>query len=225
MIRFRPFPGVRGGFLGADPSGLRSEGVAFSDFFQVCQVHGAELFHLVLQEPGPPLSQQAADAIVTTLPGVAIAVRTADCVPILMAHPSGTLAAVHAGWRGSAAEILPRTLSYLQGGLGLEMKKLQVSIGPAICQTCYEVGPELAEHFAAFSAKGLWRPGKPGKFHLDLKQVNYLQALEFGLMAGQIELRPECTRCLSPAYYSLRAANAEGRSSAGRNYSWIKRLA
>lgn len=123
------------------------------------------------------------DAIITTIKGVAIAVRTADCVPIVLYAPDiEAIAAVHAGWKGTIAGIAPKTVRILID-MGADPSLLQIRIGPHICHQCYEVDPSLAALFeneslgACISYPSYPDPlnGKafnPRKPHLDLGKAN-----------------------------------------------------
>ncbi len=108
-------------------------GVAFGR-----QIHGAGV--LVVTTPG---GHGEADALVTTTPGVAVGVATADCVPLVI-EGAGFAAVVHAGWRGIVAGVVEATLDRISS-LGLTAER--AAIGPAIGPCCYEVGPEVAERF------------------------------------------------------------------------------
>jgi polyphenol oxidase len=113
------------------------------------QVHGGDV--VVVRRGMPPAAnRQAADALVSDDPDVAIAVRAADCVPLLMADPkTGAVAAVHAGWRGTAAGAAPAALEALAREFGSRPQDVVVAIGPSIGACCYEVGSELVDAFAA----------------------------------------------------------------------------
>jgi YfiH family protein len=107
------------------------------------QVHSAEAVAL----DGPPETPPRADAIVTATPGLALAVLTADCQPVLFADPSsGVVAAAHAGWKGALDGILEATLDAMEG-LGADRTRTVSVIGPSISQAAYEVGPEFVERF------------------------------------------------------------------------------
>ena len=92
------------------------------------------------------------DAIVVFVPGIPIAVATADCVPIVIDAPGAT-AVVHAGWRGAAAGVLPAALATMEGS---GHRPTRAAIGPAIGPCCYEVGPEVVELFPGFETETSW---------------------------------------------------------------------
>jgi polyphenol oxidase len=112
------------------------------------QVHGREV-HVVKRWDGAA-NRPEADVLVSNDPATAIAVRAADCVPILIADPkTGTVAAVHAGWRGTAAGAATAAVEALQREFGALAPDLVAAIGPSIGPCCYEVGSELVDAFAA----------------------------------------------------------------------------
>ncbi|MDR1393878.1 MAG: polyphenol oxidase family protein [Bifidobacteriaceae bacterium] len=136
------------------------------------QVHGRELCWVESAEitPGWP----TCDALATCLDGIGLVIRTADCAPVLLADPAARLiAAVHAGWRGLLAGVVPAAVAALRAR-GAEA--ISASIGPAICAKCYEVGPDLAKR--AESEGHLVIGGADGRFWLDLP----------GSIARQLEL-------------------------------------
>ena len=93
---------------------------------------------------------EKADALVTGTPGLLLGVQTADCVPILLADPRRrVVAAIHAGWRGTLSRIAVKTLGRMRMEFGTQPRDVIVAIGPAIGRCCYEVGPEVAQAFAA----------------------------------------------------------------------------
>src|SRR5262249_39650088 len=114
------------------------------------------------------------DALVTDLIGQSIGVRTADCVPILLLDArSRAVAAVHAGWRGTAAEIVSCTLAKLGENFGTHARDVYAAIGPAIRACCYEVSTDVAERFAAWPVSV--RLAANAKPRIDLPKANQLQ--------------------------------------------------
>jgi YfiH family protein len=148
------------------------------------------------------------DAIVLTKPGALIAVRVADCVPILLSAP-GAVAAVHAGWRGTVAGIAERALAVLTERAGVPPDAVRAAIGPAIGPCCYEVGDEVVTALLAVAPEAIaLRPG-PRRPHADLRAVN--EALLRAAGVRQVEQVGPCTRC-SPDHYShRREGEATGR--------------
>ena len=105
----------------------------------------------------PSAEAPKADALITGTPGLLLGVQTADCVPILLADTRRrVVAAIHAGWRGTLARIAVKTLGQMRMEFGTRPRDVVAALGPAIGRCCYEVGPEVAQAFAAqFSRHGL----------------------------------------------------------------------
>src|SRR5580700_10571252 len=115
------------------------------------------------------------DALLENTPGAVVAVKTADCLPILLIDEHGrAVAAVHAGWRGTAAGIAQRAVEAMREQFDTDAAALHAAIGPGIGECCYEVGPEVAAKF-----------GRTGKIHLDLAAENRRQLLEAGVAPGR----------------------------------------
>lgn len=165
------------------------------------------------------------DALVTERAGLALAVVTADCVPVLLAarEPGGPIAAVHAGWRGIAAEIVAATLERLHvPGKGLDTG-LVAWIGPAIGSCCYEVGEEVAEQVTQQVARAAGDasvvlpnpdPARPNP-HLDLHGAVRSQLARAGVT--EVRAIDRCTRCHPAELWSYRR---EGKR-AGRNFGFL----
>lgn len=156
------------------------------------------------------------DALVTALPGVWIGIRTADCVPILMADPGKrAIAAVHSGWRGTAAGIAVKALARLTSEFGSRTEDVRVAIGPAIGVCCYEVGPEVAGQFGGAGPVAVTTPAaRPGaKPHLDLASTIENQLLAEGVRPEHLSRSKDCTRCGSmERFHSFRRdGEAAGR--------------
>ena len=140
---------------------------------EVRQVHGAEVA-VAGEEVVRPGDSPCADAIVTATPGRLLVIRTADCVPVLLAGvgwggPAGpggpVVAAVHAGWRGVVADVVAAAVAVMVGRFGVDVAGLSAAVGPCISREWFEVGPEVAE---AMAAAGLGEavasvPSPPGK--------------------------------------------------------------
>ena len=155
------------------------------------------------------------DAAITNLQGVMLAVQTADCVPILVSATNGqAVAAIHAGWRGTAARIAETAILRLREKFSIEPENLVVSIGPHIGVCCYEVGNEVVETLleasryrarascanpAVFESKPEWT--KP---HLNLAAANRQQLLDAGVLGQNIEISTLCTRCRADLFHSYR---------------------
>jgi len=147
------------------------------------------------------------DALLENTPGSLVAVKTADCVPILLADPrQRAVAAVHAGWRGTAGKIAKRAVEEMGRHFGTRASNLHAALGPAIGVCCYEVGPEVARHF-----------GQTGRARIDLTKANRDQLMEMGLCPDRIYSSGLCTMCLPEQFHSYR----RDREAAGRMYSFI----
>lgn len=148
------------------------------------------------------------DALVTDRPGIAVAVRTADCYPILLADTRNhAVAAIHAGWRGTAARIVIKTLEMMRSEFGTNPFEVRAAIGPGIGVCCYEVGDEVALEF-----------GKSGQTHVDLLFENRRQLESSGVPAGNIEALGVCTFCDTERFFSYR----RDKEKAGRMTSFVE---
>ena len=162
------------------------------------QVHG----NTVLRHRGDWqgfLRGPEADGHISTERGTAMAVTVADCVPVLLAHPSGATAALHSGWRGTVARITDVAIQQL-GSLGLLPSDIRLHCGPAICGRCYEVSAEV---FAQLTGRD---PGRPAT--VDLRAIISDQARALGVR--HISISPLCTKCDNVRFFSHRAGD-EGR--------------
>jgi hypothetical protein len=143
------------------------------------------------------------DAAVTSLRGVALAVQTADCVPVLIASNDGkAIAAVHAGWRGTAERIAQTAVARLIQKFHLEPESLSAAIGPHIGACCYEVGEEVVAAIADSTA--IERRQEWPKPHLNLTAANLRQLVSAGIPEAQIETSSLCTKCREDLFHSFR---------------------
>ncbi|NDV69372.1 peptidoglycan editing factor PgeF [Dysgonomonas sp. 25] len=160
----------------------------------------------------PPEEQQArlrdVDALITNQPDIAIGVTTADCVPVLLFDPvRNVLAAIHAGWKGTAAHIAAQTVHVMQQAFASAPKDIVAGIGPSISPEKFEVGDEVGN---AFSEAGydlahiLFRNEETGKLHIDLWEANRLQLIEAGVIAANIEVAGLCTYSDADRFFSAR---------------------
>jgi len=173
-----------------------------------------------------------ADALITNTPGLLLGVQTADCVPILLADTRRhVVAAVHAGWRGTLARIAVKTLGRMTMEFGTESRHVVAALGPAIGRCCYEVGPEVAQAFAAqFPSAREWFDGPfdqvsqgeepiglawltmmppghvppPPRVQLDLRASNRSQLIDAGVPEKQISVSDLCTACRNDLLFSYR---------------------
>ncbi|MFQ6777352.1 peptidoglycan editing factor PgeF [Cereibacter sphaeroides] len=193
-------------------------GVAADRLVTVNQVHSPD----VLTVTEPLAERPRADALVTAVPGLAIAVLTADCQPVLMADAeAGVVAAAHAGWRGTKAGVLEATLAAMED-LGADRARVVAVIGPTISQAAYEVGPEFVEEFldedpeaARFFAQG---PGDRALFDLPAFGLARLRAAG----VGQAEWTRHCTYRDPERFFSYRRTTHAGEADYGRLISAIR---
>jgi YfiH family protein len=149
------------------------------------------------------------DALLENTPGNAVAVKTADCIPMLFADARHrAVAAVHAGWRGTAGRIGPAALTAMKERFGTLPEDVHVAIGPGIGLCCYEVGPEVAARFGVDCG---------GRVHIDLSEANRSQLAGTGVPPGQIHIANLCTMCRAEEFYSFR----RDKQHAGRMHSFI----
>jgi len=163
---------------------------------------------------------QEGDAIITDCVDKSIGIRTADCVPILLLDPQNrAVGAVHAGWRGSAACIVQRTIEKLCEDFGTQASDIYAAMGPCIRACCYVVDTSVAERFAPSFPE--WGPLEGKKLALDLPDANRQQMLQAGIKADRIFDSCLCTSCQSATFYSFRREPG----NPGRMISAIERLA
>jgi YfiH family protein len=158
--------------------------------------------------------EQEGDGLVTNESGLRIGVRTADCVPILLLDADQrSVAVVHAGWRGSAAQIVAAALAKMQA----DPAHIWAAIGPCIRECCYEVSADVADKFTAWTTP-MMKPG--GKQNLNLAEANLRQLQNAGVPGSQIFDSQLCTYCQIENFYSFRREPSEK----GRLISAISRL-
>lgn len=183
-------------------------GVASSSWtLSVKQVHGTEALVVDRALSSTDRFVGGWDALVTDQPGIMVAVRTADCVPILMHDPKRrVVAAVHAGWRGAVAGIVSKTLELLQSRFGSCLEHVRISIGPSAGVCCYEVDEPVLDHL--YQGFPDWnkvvRTREEGKRHLDLKALVKEQALALGAAPKSITTINLCTICHEDLFFSYR---------------------
>jgi YfiH family protein len=170
------------------------------------QVHGREV-RVVRVLPDALSEQEHCDALTTGEPGVLLGVKTADCVPVLLADArTGACAAVHAGWRGTLQEIVARALSKMGEEFGTRPADVRAAVGPAARACCYEVGPEVVEAFRArfADADAFFTPTEEGRALLDLPRANREQLDAAGVAAERVHTLPLCTICRPDLFFSYR---------------------
>jgi polyphenol oxidase len=198
-------------------------GYAPDALFEVNQVHGREVHTARPGDDPARLRAESADGLVAER-GASVGVRTADCVPVLVADPeTRCAAALHAGWRGAAAGVVPSGLELLMRVSGAPAERLVAGVFPHIRACCFEVSDDVAEALAAawpLAAAGrelLVRRRPGGKPHVELAALVHAQLTAAGLAGASIDLAPGCTRCSAERFFSYRR---DGQAS-GRHLSAI----
>jgi YfiH family protein len=198
-------------------------GVAREDVLLVSQVHEATVAVASADRPRP-WPRPKADAVVSNDASAAIAVRVADCVPVLLADESGrAVAAIHAGWRGVARRAIIAGVSALQTQYGIRPERLTAAIGPSIGPCCYEVGESTYQAFRDAGHHPLvleswFEPRGGGKFHLDLWRASRDQLEGAGVMPPNVHVAELCTKTHAAVFHSYRVDGA----SAGRMVGVIR---
>jgi polyphenol oxidase len=176
------------------------------------QVHGVDVRVVHSEDdartkPGVLGDDQYCDALVSNTPHVLLAVKTADCVPILIgATSSRAFAAVHAGWRGTSASIVKQAIAKLQTEFGARPQDLRAAVGPAANGCCYEVGADVISVFKERfpDSNKLFTPTSDGHARIDLHQANREQLIEAGLSPDRIHTVPLCTMDRNELFFSYR---------------------
>jgi YfiH family protein len=147
------------------------------------------------------------DALLENTPGHLVAVKTADCIPILLVDAEHrAVAAVHAGWRGTVAGIVQNAVRAMSKEFSAQPVFLHAAIGPGIGKCCYEVGADVAAQF-----------GEAGPCHIDLAAANRRQLIEAGIPESFIYVANLCTKCNAADFHSYR----RDKQHAGRMLSFI----
>ncbi len=182
--------------------------------------------------PSPAATAPQADAAISSHAGLFLGIQTADCVPILLADPRRhVVAAVHAGWRGTLARIVVKTLGRMRLEFGTNPEDVLAALGPAIGPCCYEVGPEVTQAFLGqFAHAAEWFEGPferlssgeepnplpwltmmppghelpPERVRLDLRSANRRQLVDAGMRPRNIAVSALCTSCRTDLFFSYR---------------------
>jgi len=196
--------------LGCQPDDLRT----------LYQVHSADV--VVLRDRNEISPRPKADAMVTNIPGLALGILTADCVPILFADTkNNVIAAAHSGWKGSVADIGTNVVDEMVK-LGAEKTAIKAAIGPAIAQKSYEVGPEFPAPFLALdrTAMKYFVPSdRTGHHMFDLTGFVRDRLFQSGIEV--IDLLENDTCAEEDLFYSYRRMTKRGEPDYGRQLSAI----
>lgn len=190
------------GILGA-AVGFRPDDLVFTH-----QIHSDIVRRVGAADRGEGLAREVShdcDGLITDEPGVALAVFSADCTPILLYDPvRGAVGAVHAGWRGTGAGIAAKAVEAMVREFGTSPADLRAAIGPCIGPCCFETGPEVPEAMRSAlggAAEAAIRPAGE-KYYVNLKELNRLWLRRAGV--GIIDVSPDCTHCQPERFWSHR---------------------
>ena len=196
----------------ASAMGVAPEGLA-----TVPQVHSADV--LVVEHGGA--ADSPADSMITRVPGVALGILTADCMPILLADDEGgVVGAAHAGWKGALGGVIENTVEAMVN-LGAERSRIRAAIGPAISQAAYEVGPEMLEDFMIEDpeASRFFAQGKGDRLMFDLPGFGLSRLRAAGVEAEWIG---RCTYREPEAFFSYRRSTHRLEADYGRLISVVR---
>jgi YfiH family protein len=199
----------------------RAFGAKADQLLTVTQVHGTDL--LVVDTPNSDVThflKIECDGIITNQPNIMIGVGVADCAPILLFDPvKHVIAALHAGWKGTASEIARKGVSAMVENFGSNPADLLAAIGPSIGPCCYEVDEPVRAAFA--SENEIWEQASSlissDKWKLDISIALKLQLIASGLLADKIEASQQCVCCTQELFFSYRRDKGE----TGRHLGFI----
>ena len=195
------------------------------------QIH-SDVIHVICSTPrSAPRTPLSGDGVVTNVPGLLLAIKTADCVPILLADPEQqAVGAFHAGWRGTLARIVEKGVGVMRKEFGSDPANIKAAIGPGIHGCCYEVSEELRDQFESqfeyasdlfvenfdvdpvrrkypmlfLNARAPGHSEVSKQLHLDLVAANRRQLLAAGVLDRNISVSPLCTACHTDLLFSHR---------------------
>lgn len=158
------------------------------------------------------------DGLITDQPGLALTIFSADCIPVLLYDPvKKVIAAVHAGWRGTAGDIAGKAARQMQQDYGCAGGDILAAIGPGISQCCFETHADvpnaMTEALGSVAAPYI-RSLDNGKFQVDLKGINAALLVQAGVAPDHIDISGDCTACLGGKYWSHRVTQGKRGSQA-----------
>ncbi|MEM7660921.1 MAG: peptidoglycan editing factor PgeF [Pseudomonadota bacterium] len=181
------------------------------------QCHSAD----ALLVRGPFSDKPKGDAMVTKVPGLALAILTADCVPVLFADPDArVIGAAHAGWKGGLGGIIEATVEAMEA-VGADAGRIVAAIGPAIGQASYEVGPEFRDRFVEDDLENdrFFTVGNGDRSQFDIQKYVHARLIRSGI--SRVDLIAHDTCVMETEYFSNRRRNRRGEPDYGRNASVI----
>ncbi len=178
------------------------------------QIHSADIRSIENHEDAAR-EPQPGDALTAKLSNVLLGIQTADCMPILIVDErTRAFAGVHAGWRGTYAEIVTRTIERMQQAYDSRPEDLHAALGPAICAANFEVGPEVLAQFRSkfrYADELISHEQVSGKGHLDLNRCNAQQLMDAGVRAENIYDSALCTVTRNDLFFSYRKERGHER--------------
>lgn len=193
-------------------------GIPLENFVIARQMHGANVRIVREEDRGSGVwfeNKEAifdADALVTDLPDTLLCISTADCIPVLLYDPvKKVIAAVHAGWKGTAQHIALQNVERMVRHYGCKREDIKAGImaGAGVC--CYEVDGAVAKALRRYAAPdgrdGSVLEQANGKYKANLKKINFIQLVNAGLLPEHIEIHPGCSICSPDTYFSYRNSN------------------
>ena len=196
--------------------GAESPSMAMSD-----QVHGTDVLNVTTADcKQDPYTKKGlvGDGLMTAVPGIALIVFCSDCIPVLLYDPKRrVIAALHAGWRGTAAGIVTKAVTQMTQTYGSNPADILAAIGPGIDQCCFETHEDVPNAVTAnLAGNGLpfIQLKENGKFSVDLKGLNARRLELAGLTPDHIDLCRECTHCHPDRFWSHRRLGTQRGSMA-----------
>ncbi|MCX7913325.1 MAG: peptidoglycan editing factor PgeF [Thermodesulfovibrionales bacterium] len=189
----------------------RSMGVPISRIYKPIQKHTDKV--IIYESKGYP---KIGDAVITDRQNVLIGIDVADCVPILIYDKRRDIVgAVHAGWRGTAQQILKKTIKRMEEAYSSYSTDILIAIGPAIKDCCYEVGYEVIKAIIDSTGLGEYCIQKKDRYYLDLQKANLYQAISVGIPSDNIWILKDCTCCQPDRFFSYRYSKGKTGSQSG----------
>ena len=173
------------------------------------QVHGVTV-NIATSQPFPEGTQ--GDIVITDQSGLAVGVFVADCAPVLLHAPDvGAVAAVHAGWRGTAMNAVDVAVRALRDAYGADPSQVVAAVGPSIRGCCYEVGPEVADAMQGLPEPAACLTARGDRWMLDVQEANRQQLVAAGLPPSNVHVSGLCTHCREDLFFSYRRDGITGR--------------